>query len=122
VKSKQPTFVDGILSESNGDLGMGGDFLREFNSLRNELLNRQYLTNKATPLGFLGCEMLARKNHLHSFAFADGAGKSLSATSPGYSADRYLRLPEFGLITRVDNVAHHGQFATTAKLKIMSLY
>lgn len=67
-------------------------------------------------LELLRREHVAGEDHLHGAALADLTDEALRAAEAGNHADLNLRLPELGLLARVDDVERHRDLAAAAEL------
>lgn len=108
--------VDNLLASHGGNLGVSSNGLGKLERLLHQGLIRREGSGSNSPfLSLHAAEGLAGEDELHGLGLSDGTGKALTATSTRDGAELDFGLTEVGLLSAVDQVAHHGELAAATK-------
>ena len=107
--------VDGILGQGGGHAGVARDGLGGSEGSHDELVVLHDAGNEASALSLLGGVVLAGQAPLHSLGLSNEGGEALGSSDSGDDAKLDLGLSEDGLIGSDDEVAHHGQLASSSE-------
>ena len=112
------TSVDCFFGRLYGDSSVPSDQGSDFYSLGDTLfsITLHKPTNKPDSLCFLGLDLAAGKNDLHRSCFPDEVGQSLCSSGTREDTERDFRLAERGGRGGDEDIAHHGEFASSSEL------